>query len=290
VKKTIRAEHQLYHAYTVDEDRERTNVHYEHPAEFFLLITGGRWNVYSCNLWEPDTADDTEAQEAKLDLIADLAGLRAGMRLLDVGCGWGGPLTYLCKCRGLQGVGLTLSPSQKAIGDRRIAFHGVDAQVVIGHWQDYRDDRPFDVVYTDEVITHFNDLKGFFDRCYSLLRPEGVMINKELHLKHPRHALLRRGAEFVSALFGDTGNYRTLSEELRLANEAGFDVERVHHISRRYYDLTIEHWLSNMAANQERLTNLVGKQYYHDFRNYLRLARRAQRNVTLDAIVCRRVN
>ncbi|TMC46258.1 MAG: hypothetical protein E6J20_21265, partial [Chloroflexi bacterium] len=88
-------EHQLYHAYSVEEDRHRTNVHYEQPAEFFTLITGGEWTVYSCNLWDEGTADDTASQEAKLELIARLAGLSPGMRLLDVGCGWAGPLTYL---------------------------------------------------------------------------------------------------------------------------------------------------------------------------------------------------
>jgi len=91
----VRPEHQLYHDYTTDVDQARTNVHYEQPPEFFLLITGGEWNVYSANLWDPGTADDTASQEAKLDLIARLAGLEKGMRLIDVGCGWAGPLTYL---------------------------------------------------------------------------------------------------------------------------------------------------------------------------------------------------
>ena len=89
----VRPEHQLYHEYTTDVDQARTNVHYEQPPEFFLLITGGEWNVYSANLWDPGTEDDTASQQAKLDLIARLAGLEKGMRLIDVGCGWAGPLT-----------------------------------------------------------------------------------------------------------------------------------------------------------------------------------------------------
>src|SRR6202043_2725637 len=103
-KTDIRPEHQLYHSYTTEVDQTRTNVHYEQPPEFFLLITGGEWNVYSANLWDPGTEDDTASQQAKLDLIARLAGLEKGMRLIDVGCGWAGPLTYLCDTYGLTGT------------------------------------------------------------------------------------------------------------------------------------------------------------------------------------------
>jgi cyclopropane-fatty-acyl-phospholipid synthase len=280
--------HQLYHAYSVAEDRDRTNVHYEQPPEFFTTITGGRWNVYSCNLWPDGILDDTASQEAKLDLTARLAGLRAGMRVLDVGCGWGGPLTYLCTRYGLSGVGLTLSPIQKSFAESRIAREGARVAVEPVHWQEYAPSHPFDAVLTDEVIVHFNDLGGFFRRCHDLLVPGGVMVNKELHLKHPRFAHLERGGELISEIYGDTGNYRTLAEELRLANDAGFDVERVHHIGRRHYEATLDRWLHNMHIARDRLIALVGPDHYRAFRTYLKLARRVQRNMTLDVVVCRR--
>jgi cyclopropane-fatty-acyl-phospholipid synthase len=286
---TERGPHQLYHSYTVEEDRERTNVHYERPAEFFDTITGGRWNVYSCNLWGDGILDDTAAQEAKLDLIAGLAGFKEGMRLLDVGCGWGGPLTYLCTHYGMEGVGLTLSPTQKTAAEERIRREQGRVAICLEHWQEYRAQDPYDVVFTDEVIVHFNDLGGFFHRCHDLLVPGGVMINKELHLKHPRLAKLERGGELVSEIYGDTGNYRTLSEELALANAAGFDVERVHHIEPVHYERTIDHWLENMFAGRQRLIELVGAADYKAFRTYLRLAQAiVQRNMTLDVVVCRR--
>src|SRR5215212_4091342 len=59
---------ELYQPYSTGEDQQRTNVHYERPVEFFYRITGGEWNVYSCNLWDGPTTD-TESQEAKLDLL-----------------------------------------------------------------------------------------------------------------------------------------------------------------------------------------------------------------------------
>ena len=133
----VRPEHQLYHEYSTEVDQARTNVHYEQPPEFFLLITGGDWNVYSANLWDPGTETDTQSQAAKLDLIARLAGLEKGMRLIDVGCGWAGPLTYLCDTYGLTGTGLTLSPTQKGYAEQRIASRGTNAKIVLSHWEDY---------------------------------------------------------------------------------------------------------------------------------------------------------
>src|SRR5687768_8297014 len=97
---------ELYQARTVDEDRERTNGHYEQPVEFFLTMTGGEWNVYSANLWDAHISSVTESQEAKLDLLAEAMQLKPGQRIMDVGCGWGGPLVYLCKKYGVSGVGL----------------------------------------------------------------------------------------------------------------------------------------------------------------------------------------
>jgi cyclopropane-fatty-acyl-phospholipid synthase len=283
----INDEHQLYHSYSIEEDQERTNVHYEQPPDFFYLITGGRWNVYSCNLWDNRFEDDTTAQERKLDRTAELAGLKPGMRIIDVGCGWAGPLTYLCKKYDLRGVGLTLSPTQKQAADERIQREDVDVQVNICHWQDYTDDQPFDAVVTDEVIVHFNELGGFFKKSYGLLSESGVMVNKELHLSHPRHAILERGGEFVSEIYGDTGNYRTLADELQLGYDAGFEMS-VHHIPKEQYEITIDHWLANMYSNQERIKELVGEEHYRNFRIYLKLARRIQRNMTLDYVVGRK--
>lgn len=262
----------LYQSYSPAEDQARTNVHYEQPAEFFYAITGGTWNVYSANLWGA-AADETTSQEAKLDLLARLSDLRPGQRVLDVGCGWGGPLVYLCTRYGVRGVGLTLSPTQHRAAEERIARHRADARVMVRHWQDYVDDEPFDLILTDEVIVHFHDLAGFFRRAHALLRERGWMLNKELHFAHARYATVTRAMAFVNDIYGATGNYRVLAEELRLANEAGFDVQIVEQIDRAHYQRTLDHWLANMYARRDDLVALVGPEHYRRFRTYLKVVR-----------------
>jgi cyclopropane-fatty-acyl-phospholipid synthase len=268
------------------EDRERTNVHYEQPPAFFNLITGGEWNVYSCNIWSNATTD-TESQEAKLDLLARLMGLKPGQRILDVGCGWAGPLVYLSKKYGVQGVGLTLSPTQKEYADRRIAEHGADVEVIERHWQEYEDERGFDAIYTDEVIVHFADLGGFFAKAHSLLRPGGRFVNKELHFVNSRYKQLTPTGAFVDEIYGLTGNYRTLGEELTLLDQHGFALRAVQQIPLENYKRTAGRWLANMQEHREALQRAVGVEHYRRFRTYLRLVQRIMsgRTMSMDVIV-----
>ena len=156
----------------------------------------------------------TESQERKLDLLARRMELQPGQRIMDVGCGWGGPLIYLAKRYGVRGVGLTLSPTQKEYADRWIQQQAVDVQVHVSHWNEFDDPEPFDDVYTDEVIVHFNDLLGFFKKVKTLLKPDGRMVNKEVHFTHRDFMLPTRTMIYVSEVFGETGNYILLAEEL----------------------------------------------------------------------------
>jgi cyclopropane-fatty-acyl-phospholipid synthase len=285
-KTTFAPEQELYQPLTREEDRERTNSHYEHPVEFFYTLTGGTWNVYSANLWTNATTE-TESQEAKLDLLASLMDLRPGQRILDVGCGWGGPLTYLASRYGARGVGLTLSALQKGAAEERIAKHGVDVKIVESHWKDYVDDEPFDVVYTDEVIVHFFDLGAFFSKVFGLLRPGGRMVNKELHFVRPKYGEMTRAMSYINEVFGSTGNYRTLADELTLVLEAGFEVQTIRQMPLREYQTTVDHWSANLKAKRDRMQELVGQATLRQFLTYLQLCHHIHggTRMTLDIVV-----
>src|SRR6185295_834773 len=127
----------LYRVYPKDEEVQRTNLHYARPADFFKPMTGGEWNVYSCNIWD-HARTETESQIAKLNVFGAAANLQPGQRILDVGCGWGGPLVYLCKAFGVSGVGLTASHPQKIAGEERAAHYGVNVEIIESHWKDFQ--------------------------------------------------------------------------------------------------------------------------------------------------------
>ena len=277
-------------ARTKEEDKEGTNLHYEQPPEFFNTITGGTWTTYSCNLWDGVTST-TESQERKLDLLARLMDLQPGQRILDVGCGWAGPLIYLAKRYGVRGVGLTVSPKQKEDADRRIREHGADVEVHVCHWREFADADLFDTVFTDEVIVHFHDLQGFFEKVGQLLKPEGLMLNKELHFRSSAFLKFTPLGTFVSRIIGESGDYRTLHDELALLDQAGFMLERIEQIPLSHYQKTADGWLANMRRHRSRLEELVGADYYQRFRTYLRIVRKmhgsARPPMTLEVVVSR---
>jgi cyclopropane-fatty-acyl-phospholipid synthase len=287
----VSPEQELYQSYSPEEDRRRTNLHYEQPAAFFHRLTGGEWNVYSCNLWN-GAMTETQSQEAKLDLLAQLMALQPGQRILDVGCGWGGPLVYLSRKYGVEGVGLTLSSNQKQDAERRIARYGVNVQIVESHWLSYQDERGFDAIYTDEAIVHFHNLAEFFAKAHSMLRPGGRMVNKELHFSHSRHCRITRSTLPINELFGFTGNYRTLAAELDLLDQAHFEVGGIHHLPAEHYQKTLDRWLSNMHQHRAELSALVSVEYYLRVRKYLKLARMmiSSHQFTNDVVVARRLD
>ncbi len=261
---------------TKAEDIARTNVHYTLPARFFEVLTGGEWHVYSCNLWpsvgQVGPGGQTASQERKLDLFAEQLELSPGKRLLDVGAGWGGPLLYLCKRYGVRGRGLSLSPVQVEHARAWARRLGVDCQFELCHWQDYQPKEPLDAIMTDEVIVHFSRLGDFFKRAYAMLDDGGVMVNKELHHTHPAYAHAPSEAiRFIDDIYGNSGFYRSLADELTLTNEAGFCVEDVRQLDASNYVATATQWRNNLREAREELVELVGPEVYRNYMIYLSL-------------------
>ena len=255
-----------YQAYKLEEDTERTAYHYEKDPEFFLTLTGGEWHNYSCSLWE-EGLTMTQAQEKKLDKMAELMRLEPGMHILDVGCGWGGPLVYLCKEYGVTGHGITVSANQIPVAQELAEKYGVDATVEVIHWQDLPEVERYDAIFTDEVIVHFNELSGFFAKCHKALKPGGMMVNKELHFTHSTRAHWTDPlSQHINKVYGYTGNYRTLHDELKMVDDNNFELMNIFQIPIEQYQQTISVWLKNMFDNRERLKSITSDDVYKDFR------------------------
>jgi cyclopropane-fatty-acyl-phospholipid synthase len=261
----------LYQKYELDEETERLAYHYEVAPEFFLTTTGGEWNTYSASIWE-DGFTMTQAQEKKLDIYAEFMQLKPGDRILDVGCGWGGPLVYLCHKYGAIGHGITVSPMAIPVAEARAAKYGVDARFEVIHWQNMEQIEEFDAIFTDEVIVHFNDLDGFFGKCHSMLKPGGRMVNKELHFTHSSHEDWSDSlSQHINKVYAFTGNYRTLAQELQLLDDNNFRLSNLYEMDINHYRTTIDKaWLPNIAENKDRLLELTSEKYIHDFRKYLK--------------------
>ncbi|MCV6637701.1 class I SAM-dependent methyltransferase [Candidatus Albibeggiatoa sp. nov. NOAA] len=267
----------LYQKYQLDEETARIAYHYDIDPMFYILVTGGDWNTYSCSIFDDSTQTLTQAQEKKLDTFARLMKLEAGQKVLDVGCGWGGPLVYLCQKYGVTGLGITVSPKSAEYAQARAKAHGVDAQFMVSHWKNLPHTAEFDAIYSDEVLVHIEDLQSFYRQCHRMLKTRGVMCHKELHLTHPEHKNWNdRLGQHVNKVFAYTGNYRLLKEELAFLNAANFQTTEIVDIPIADYHTTVDqHWLPNMFKHKQQLIDLTNEQHYKDIRLYLKCTLRS---------------
>jgi len=125
--------------------------HYDVPAEFYLPWLGESCG-YWCPIWAPTDgyADLELAQSRKTDWYRHQLRLAEGMSVLDVGCGWGGPMAQL-SAAGVRPVGLTLSPVQRKF----ISMRHPELSVRLEHWMEHPSDAQYDALLNLEAIEHF---------------------------------------------------------------------------------------------------------------------------------------
>jgi len=120
------------------------------------------------------------------------------MRLLDVGCGWGGMLLHAARHHDVTGVGVTLSPAQQERARKRIAEAGLEDRVQV-RLQDYRDiaDGPYDAISSIGMFEHvgLSFYDAFFHKCHDLLTDDGVMVLHSIgRSDRPRRACAEAGS------------------------------------------------------------------------------------------------
>src|SRR5438094_5685421 len=153
--------------------------HYDVSNDFYRLVLGPSM-TYSCAVFASPHTTLEAAQAAKYELVCRKLGLRSGMRLLDVGCGWGGMVMHAAREHGVRAVGVTLSIRQAEWARRAVRDAGLADRVEI-RVQDYRDvaDGPFDAISSIGMFEHVGvaKLDEYFARLFALLAPRGRLLN-----------------------------------------------------------------------------------------------------------------
>ncbi|MDP5185263.1 class I SAM-dependent methyltransferase [Blastococcus sp. BMG 814] len=233
-------------------DRSAISHHYDVGNDFYRLLLGPSL-VYSCAYFPGPGATLEEAQEAKLDLVCRKLGLEPGMRLLDVGCGWGSLALHAAARYDVSVVGVTISAAQAELARRRIADAGLADRVEI-RLQDYREvaDGPFDAIASVGMAEHVGhaQLPAYASRLHALLAPGGRLLN---------HAIARGPAagpdrpdpgSFLSRYVFPDGELQPLATHVGVLEEAGLEVVDVESL-RRHYALTCRAWVRNLEEHWE---------------------------------------
>ncbi|MET3811753.1 cyclopropane-fatty-acyl-phospholipid synthase family protein [Arthrobacter sp. UYEF3] len=276
-------------------DRAAISHHYDLSNDFYALILDPQM-AYSSGYWADQVANGSssegygleDAQRDKLDLVCRKLGLKPGMRLLDVGCGWGSLSLHAAQYYGVDVVGVTLSVEQKAFIDARIKERGLEGRVEI-RVQDYREipDGPFDAVASLEMGEHVGqrNYPVYAAALFANVVPGGRVLVQQMSRrgKHPG------GGPFIESFIAPDMHMRPVGETLAFLEQAGLEVEGVEAM-RRHYVRTLEAWYARFEQNHDAAVGMMGHEVARVWRLYLVGALRsfAEARMGVEQILCSR--
>jgi cyclopropane-fatty-acyl-phospholipid synthase len=253
-------------------------AHYDLSDDFFRLFLDPT-QTYSCAYFVRDGMSLQEAQIAKIDLALSKLDLRPGMTLLDVGCGWGATLVRAAEQFDVNVVGLTLSKNQTAHVERLLdASPGSRSKrVLLQGWEQF--DEPVDRIVSIGAFEHFgrDRYDDFFKFAYHALPDDGTMLlhsitaasaeeMKELNI--PITMTLIRFVKFILTDIFPGGFLPRNSEVRQRAEQAGFEVSRVHSL-RPHYATTLDIWAAALQARRDEAIALQSEQVFDNYMRYL---------------------
>ena len=250
-------------------DRQAVSQHYDVSNDFYALWLD-RQMVYSCAYFERDDEDLDAAQARKLDYLCRKLHLRAGERLLDIGCGWGGLIIHAARHYGATALGITISEEQAQLARERIAQAGLSerCRVEIRDYRELADAGQFEKMVSVGMFEHVGEklLPRYFQEAWRLLRPGGIFLN---------HGIARRAidppsdrAAFIFRYVFPDGELVPINVALRDAEEAGFEVRDVESL-REHYALTLRHWDCRLQARGDAARSIVGERTSRIWRLFL---------------------
>lgn len=278
--------------HSVERDHAAISYHYDQPVDFYSAWLGDSL-AYSCAYFESPEDDIDTAQTNKLELICRKLRLKAGERFLDIGCGWGSLILHSASRHGVFAEGITISSEQAAVGAARIQRarlqQSCDVQLL-----DYRKAperfSAFDKIASVGMFEHvgLKNLRLYFATAHKLLKPGGAFLNHGI-ARSPQQGnrgtsfldravipFLRdvlmfrrpRNSSFIDKYVFPDGELATISQAMRAAEGAGFEVRDVENL-REHYELTLRCWVKGLQRNASALLKLVPEATYRIWLLYM---------------------
>lgn len=233
--------------------------HYDAGNDLYRAMLDRRM-IYSCGYWK-DAADLDAAQEAKLDLICRKAGLEKGMRVLDIGSGWGGFLQFAAEKYGVEGVGVTISKEQAALSQKACA--GLPVEIRLADYMTL--EGTFDRVISIGMFEHvgYKNYRAYMQKVHDLLADDGLFI-------------LHSIGGNLSQTHGDPWSEKYIfpngmlpsQKQIAAASEGLFVMEDWHNFGADY-DKTLMAWHANFEAAWPELKSRYDDRFYRMWRYYL---------------------
>ncbi len=245
-------------AHTLRRDAAAIAHHYDVSNAFYERMLGPSM-AYTCAVYPFEEATLEQAQEAKFDLVCRKLGLAPGMRLLDVGCGWGGMALHAARNYGVQVVAVTLSRQQAEWAAKAVTDAGLSEQVEV-RFADYRSvtEDGFDAVSSIGLTEHIGvaNLDAYAARLASRLRPGGRLLN---------HCITRADDDsppinprgFIARYVFPDGEIPGLGRVVGALQRSGLEVRHEENL-REHYAMTCAGWAANLDAHWAEAVQEVG--------------------------------
>ncbi len=248
--------------------RARRNVahHYDLKDELYELFLDED-KQYSCAYFTDPANSLEQAQADKKAHIAAKLALEPGMRVLDIGCGWGGMALYLHKIAGVDVLGVTLSEHQLKIARERAAAAGVSDHVKF-ELIDYRhlDDR-FDRIVSVGMFEHVGaaHYDEFFAKCRQLLKPDGVML---LHTIGKLGEATRDPDPFTDKWIFPGYHLPSISQMAAASEKVRLIASDIENL-RLHYAYTLRRWLERATKNRDKIEAMYDERFFRMWEFYL---------------------
>jgi cyclopropane-fatty-acyl-phospholipid synthase len=241
-----------------DRDASAISHHYDVSNRFYEWVLGPSM-AYTCACYPHEDASLEEAQAYKFDLVARKIGLRQGMRLLDVGCGWGGMVMHAAREYGVKALGVTLSAQQASWAQQAINESGLAGLAEVRHL-DYRDvpETGFDAVSSIGLTEHIGKagLPGYFGFLYGKLKPGGRLLNHCITRPDGTEPTRRR-LGFINRYVFPDGELESPGYLISRMHDTGFEVRHEENL-REHYAKTLAAWCANLDAHYDEAVAEVG--------------------------------
>jgi cyclopropane-fatty-acyl-phospholipid synthase len=250
-------------------DASSISHHYDVSNRFYEWVLGPTM-AYTCACYPTEDATLEAAQEYKFDLVARKIALKPGMRLLDVGCGWGGMVMHAAREYGVKAIGVTLSEQQALWAQQAIKKAGLEDLAEVRH-QDYRDvpETDFDAISSIGITEHIGkaNVPGYFAFLNGKLKTGGRMLNHCITRPDNTGPSIHRDGFINRYVFPD-GELEGAGWLTGVMNDNGFEIRHEENL-REHYSKTLEAWCANLDEHWEEAVAEVGQGTARVWRLYM---------------------
>jgi cyclopropane-fatty-acyl-phospholipid synthase len=249
----------IFNLQTRSRSLEVGRSHYDIGNDLYAAMLDSRL-IYSCGYW-PNARTLDEAQESKLDLVFQKLMLRPGMRILDIGCGWGGAAKFAAERYGVSVVGVTIS--QQQFEAARAACADVDVEIL---FQDYRElEGNFDRIYSIGMFEHVGqkNYSRYFDVVRRCLTDDGLFL---LHTIGGNESAVNTDPWISRYVFPNS--MLPSATQISTASEGKFVLEDWHSFGPDY-DRTLMSWYDNFVDAWPTLKHTYDERFFRLWEFYL---------------------